>query len=317
MLDGYTRWILFFDMAMAPHPSDAQPIPLRELIGPLKKRVDDGKAIKTIDGDRRVLRVNHLQFTKARSGADVAVFLFSISDLDSADPSFQHIVTGKVRTEAKRPQEGGAVTVHALMRLDPYPQKGHVYQVVYEDVAGLGRSRVQELLRSEFKHISEELDLRYERESGSLVKTRPMVELAGHQSEMLKEALRAGRLLGFELWDDEVKSRGFDEQKYVKRQRRELKISVTPDLTRSEAAQAVEQVKIWGRQNDYGQMRVRWQSPSSSKPEATAFPTAKADAGEAMFVRQVEVRVSTPLPQGCESIRNDLVQEMFKVMEEK
>jgi hypothetical protein len=163
MLDGNTRWILFFDLAMTPHPSDAIPIPLRDVINQLKTRVDGGVCMKLIDRDRRALRINEMKFDRLASRREVAVLLFSISDLDAADPTFQHIKTGKFRTEAKKADEGGAVTVHAVVELDPVKDGSHVYRMAYEDVVGLGRTRIEEILRSEFKAICEGEDLRFRR----------------------------------------------------------------------------------------------------------------------------------------------------------
>jgi hypothetical protein len=139
------------------------------------------------------------------------------------------------------------------------------------------------------------------------------VELSGHQSELLRNAIKEGKLLGFELWDDRVESGGFDERDIVKKQRRELKLSVSPQLSSARYKQAIERVKAWAAKNKYTDMRVRWRDPSVSKPQAVTFPTAKQDAGEALFVKQVEVSVKNPLPQGCDKIRNDLVQRIKEV----
>ena len=316
MQSAFSRWIVFYDLAMTPYPSDAAPIPLRDFVDGLQERVASEEAFKLIDSDRRAIRILEMKRDKLPNDQEVMCLLVSLCDLDSADPAFQNFKTGKLRIPPKEEGEGGAVSVHVVLKLDPVNSDSHIYQMVFEDVIGLGKSKIQEILRHQFKVLSKDLGLFYERESGSQVQTRPMVEMAGHQSEYLKNALKDGQPLGIELWNPRVESKGFDESPEIKNMRRELRISVVKDFNPLDFQNVVAKWKEWGKQNDYTNMRVRWRSPSASKPEAATFPTAKQDVGEALFTRQVEVEVVSSLPQACDTMRGDLLSEMKKVMVE-
>lgn len=315
MLKSNQRSILYFDLAMAPHPSDAPALPLSDFIPYLQKRAADGRAFQVIDNDRRVIRLSDIKPLKTSAGTSAVAMLFALGDRDKADPGFTHFVTGKVRIPKRQKDEAGGLSVHGVVSLKPTTEGGHLYRMVYEDVTGFGRSLIQGFLRSEFKTISDDQELTFEREGKRNVKTRPMVELTGHASDKLKNSLKQGRLLYIELVDYVEGDFGFDEARYVKQARRDMNLSISKELPQGEALTFVEKVKVFARRNGYDAMRVRWRDPAITKPQTAKVDTAKQDAGEAFFIKSSEVNLRNGLPDISATMSNELINKMKDLLE--
>ena len=316
MLRGNLRHILFFDLAMAPYPSDAPPLPLRYFVPHLIDRHAKGSAVQVIENERRVIRLSDIKNVKTSGGADALAMLFCLGDREKAEPGFTHIRTGKVRIARRQEDELGGLSVHAVVSLNPTSSNGHLYRMVYEDVSGFGRTLLQDFLRREFKIISDDNELRFVREGGRELKTRPMVELAGHQSDMLRNSIEQGRLLHLELVSYKEVDLGIDETKYLKSARRDLSFSVSRSLPASESMTLIERVKEYGRKNGYRDLRVRWKDPDLTKPLSANVETARKDAGEALFVKSAEVKLSVSLADICETMSGELIGKMSALLDE-
>lgn len=311
MLRGNQRFILFFDLAMVPHPSDSPALPLDEFIPYLKKRQASDLCFQVIDNERRVIRLSALKEIKLANGTPAVALLFSLGDRDKADPGFTNFKTGKVRIPKRADDEAGGLSVHAVISLKPTQKGGHLYRMVYEDVSGFGRSLIQGFLRAEFKIISDDQGLTFKREgSKEPLKTRPMVELSGHASDRLKDSIKEGRLLHVELINYREKNLGFDESKFIRSVRRDLSLSIGKGLPQGEALKFIEKVKEYARKNDYEAMRVRWKDPQASKAHTAKVDTARADAGEALFVRSAEVTLRQSLPDISDTLSDELISKI-------
>lgn len=308
MLKGKQRFILFFDLAMTPHPSDSPPLPLADFIPHLEKRRDDGVAYQVIDKERRVIRLSDVKTVKLAGGGNAVALLLCLGDRDKADPGFTNFVTGKVRIPPRGKDEAGGLSVHAVIALQPTSRGGHLYRMVYEDLPGFGRTLIQGFLRHEFKEIAEEQGLTFRREgSKEPLKTRPMVEISGHASNRLKDSLRQGRLLHIELINYREQDLGFDEAKYLSSVRRDMSLSVAKELPQGDALTFIEKVKEYAKANEYESMRVRWKEAGAAKPNSAKLDTARKDAGEALFVKYVEVKLEKSLPDICDTMSDELI----------
>lgn len=314
MLQRNQRYVLYFDFSMAPYPSDAPPIGLELLFPELKKRCEAGTAVEIIDADRRVIRLMEAKSVQLDDGSPAMALLLCLGDREKADPGVTNYKTGKVRVLEKEADELGALSVHALVKLQPTSTQGHFYRMVMEDVTGFGRSLVQGFFRSQFKIICDELAFSFKRDNKREIKTRPMVELHGHASQKLKESLSEGRLLQIELIDYVEQDFGFDEAKFIKLARRNMNLSISKKLPEGEALSVVEKVKVWANGQGYDTMRVRWKDSDSTKPQSAKIDTTKQDAGEAFFIRTAEVKFSTPLADISEDISDELINEMKKLV---
>lgn len=314
MLQKNKRHVLFFDLVMAPHPADAPPIELETLMPFLEARCRAKEAVETIDNERRVIRLSEMKRVQLPDGDEAMAMLFCLGDHDKADTGVTHLETGEVRIFEKNEGEVGGLSVHGLIRLKPTKAKGYLYRAVLEDVTGFGRTPIQSFLRSQFKIICDEQEFTFPRDDKRPIKTRPMVELEGHASDKLKNSLKEGRLLHIELIDYAEVDFGMDEGKFLKTARRGLNVSVSRALPQGDALKMVDKLRLWAHRNGYGTMRVRWKEPTSSRPQSAKVDTAKADAGEAFFIKTAEVSFATPLPDICAEMSDELIAEMKKVL---
>lgn len=315
MLLSNQRHILHFDLAMDPFPADAPIIPLEQIIPHLEKRVKAKSAVQVIDDGRRIVRLAEMEPCTVLGDKPGMAFLFSLGDRSKADPGFTDFETGAVRVAKPRAGEAGGLSVHAVASLEPTKPKGQLYRFLYEDVTGFGRAFIQDFLRSQFKIISDEQGLSFEREGKREIKTRPMVRLTGHASDQLKNSLEGGRLLNIELVEYIEDDLGLDESKFFKSVRRNLNVSVSKNLPHGEELEFVERVKAWAKGQGYETMRVRWKEPENKRPLSAQVDTARQDAGEVFFIRSVEVSLSHPLADISETLSKELIKKMCAIMD--
>jgi hypothetical protein len=316
MNKGNLRVVLYFDLAMSPHPSDSPPLPLNDFIHHLERRWEQGVSRQVIDNERRVVRLADIRRVDLRDKTPAVAMLFSLGDKDKAVPGFTNFETGRVRIVPPRAGEAGGLSVHALVCLEPSTKGGHFYRMVYEDVNGFGRSVIQGFLRSEFKIISDEQGLTFRREGGSEVKTRPLVELSGHASDQVKNSLAQGRLLHVELVSYVEKDLGFDEARYIKMARQDISFTIAKSLPEGDGLTLVEKIKVWAFQNGYESMRIRWRDPDMHKPQSAKIDTGRQDAGEALFVKSAEIGLRNSLPDISEQLSDELVKHMATLLED-
>lgn len=314
MLLKNARHVLFFDLAMSPHPADAPVVPFEELYPHLEARAQNQEAVDIIDAERRIVRLLEAKKIKLKDGSEAAALLFCLGDRDKADPGVTNFQTGAVRVFEKEEAEVGGLSAHALIRLSPTKQNGVLYPMMLEDVTGFGRSVIQNFLRGQFRIICDQLDYHFKREGNQKIKTRPMAEMNGHASDQLKNSLDEGRLLNVELVEYIEAKMGFDEAKFIKTARRELSFSISNALPEGDGLKFVEKVKLWAANNGYDTMRVRWKDPEVARTQSAKIETAKQDAGEAFFTKTAEVKVKQSLADICDSISDELVAEMAKHM---
>lgn len=314
MIQANVRHILYFDLAMSPYPSDAEPIPLADLMPHLEKRCSDGKAFEVIDNERRAIRLSATKKYKTGDDKDAVGLLFSLGDKNKAEPGFTNFATGEIRVVKPGKDEAGGLSVHAMLEMVPTHVGGHIYRFLYEDVTGFGRTLIERFLRSQFKLICDDLDTHFLREGGAKVKTRPLVDIAGHASDRLKNSIKQGRLLHVELFSAVTKDWGFDEGKYIKNARQDINISIAKTLPHGDGLTLIEKIKVWAKNNGYESMRVRWREEGVRKPQSAKLDTAKLDAGEALFTKSVELTLGEPLPDISASISEELMKKMLKLV---
>lgn len=315
MLRANLRYILYFDLAMMPYPADAPPLPVADFMPHLEKRVAAGKSFQVIDNERRVIRLSALRRVKTGKGKPGMAMLFCLGDRDKAEPGFTHFVTGKIRVAKREADEAGGLSVHAVLSLEPTTEGGRLYRMVYEDVSGLGRSLIQNFLRSEFKIIAEEQGLSFEREGGKEIKTRPLVELSGHHSDKLKDSLRTGTLQYVELVNYLQDGPKMDESRYIRSARRDMRLSISRSLPQGEQLSFLDKVKNFANKQGYESMRVRWKDEKIQKPQSAKVDTVRQDAGEAFFVKAAEVNLRSALPDISEAMSDELIGRMKGLLE--
>jgi hypothetical protein len=285
------------------------------VIPDLENRCKNGESVQCIDNDRRIIRLTQTKRVKLGNDREGVALLFSLGDRDKADPGFANFETGQIRIERKKENEGGGLSVHAIIELTPTKVRGHFYRVVYEDVTGFGRTLLQGFLRHEFKIICEEAGAKFRRQNNRELKTRPLVELTGHASEPLKKSLKTGQLQYVELIDYVTDDLGMDEGFFVKTARRNLAISISKDQPAGDGLKIIEKIKEWAKKEGYANMRVRWREPTIKKPRSANIEVMKADAGEALFVKNAELHLKYALPDISDHMSDELINKMRELLD--
>lgn len=312
MLHSNHRDVLHFDFAMRPHPPTSDPIPFRELLGALEKLVSTDEASYFRDNERRVVKVSKLQMVKSTGGTEAVALLLMLGDRDRADPGFINFDTGKNRIIKKHENEGGALSAHVLLSLDPTEFKGYVYSLTLEDVPGLGRTLLEDFFRYILRKICKDEDRRWKKDGGE-VQQWPDVEVAAHQSQRLRSALEGGGLQAIELVEYIKADMGFDEAAHVKKKTRRLTINVSREIPKEETMGIIEKVRVYALGENYSEMRLRWKNEAQSKSETAYIPMSRQDVGEALLTRSSEVSLKTILPDCSDDICDELLKKMIEI----
>lgn len=307
MLDSLERFVLLYDLSLKTARKETEFPPLEEIATAIVKRVNEGKAKVVLPeytdgGGAPWLRIKKAQVKKMPSGSKMLILLFSIGDPRAANPSFEHSETAKLRTVQKEEKEGNAVTAHALVSLKD-SRRGR-YKMVVEDIRGLGRTRLRDILAKEFKEISKQYNLAYTNNAGESVETYIIPDLQGHKSEKIGESLKRSTITGVYLIDS-VGREQLDEVDGADITRREIKVVVTK-------ASAIEALRRWGADQQFDRMRIVWNDPKGvGKPERASVDITQKDVQDNYFVKQYKIRVREKLDQASDDIRDDLINAMY------
>ena len=311
MLKKHMRNILYFDFIMKPYPDDAPAINLEELIDYLIVRWKNGLAVEQIDAGKRVIRLLDIKKVSIDNKSAVALLL-CLADADKSDSGVTNIKTGEVRILDKFDDELGCCCAHLLVNLTPTEKDGYIYNAILEDISGLGKTLIQRFMRTQFRNICNEKDYSFRKETNAEVKTRPLVELAGHASDELVQSLKTGSLQYIELNTYQEIDLGFDEGKYLKSCSRKINISVSKNLPQSDTMTLLEKMRTYAKGAGYDTMRVRWKVPSQTKPQTAKIDTDKTDASEAVFIKTSEIQLINPLEEVSSMICDELINSMQK-----
>lgn len=307
MLDSLERYVLLYDLRLRTARKQTEFPSLDELVVALTKRVNGGKSRIELPAYEGSTDAPWLRIKRARvddtNGVKFLQLLFSVGDPRAANPSFEHSETAVLRTVEKLEKEGKALTAHCTIALQENAGKRH--KMMVEDIRGLGRTRLQELLAHEFKAISNEFGLEYTNNSGEQVETYIIPEIEGYRSEKIKDSIGRGTLTGVYLIDTRSKE-SLDEVPNAKIARREIKI----DLTDGSLLSAVAQ---WGAGKKYDRMRLVWNDPEGvGKPERASVDITQNDVQNTYFVKQYKIKLSHPLDEAAPELRDDVLIAMRK-----
>jgi hypothetical protein len=307
MLDSLERYVLLYDLKLRTARREVEFPAMEELALAMKQRVDAGKSRIELPAYEGGSLAPWLRIKKARidthQGKKYLQLLLSVGDPRAANPSFEHSETAALRTVEKLEKEGKALTAHCTIALQEAP--GKRYRMVVEDIRGLGRTRVQELLAHELKALSEEFGLEYTNNSGDQVETYIIPTLEGYRAEKIRDSLKRSTLSG--VWLIDTKSRtALDEVPNAKIARREIKVDVSDKSMLSAVAQ-------WGASKKYDRMRLIWNDPKGAgKPERASVEITQQDVQDTYFVRQYKIKLNTPLDEASTDLRDDVLTAMRK-----
>lgn len=309
MIDAFERFVLMYDLKLRTARVETELPDFRDVAEALLNRVRNKEATLVLrpysgySGEAPWLRIKDAKIV-ANGDREHLALLFSIGDPRAANPVFEHADTAVLREIEKEEREGKAVTAHCLISVKPAQMNRH--RVVVEDIRGLGKTRLREILGSELRAVSLELGMVRTNNAGEDVDTYIIPDLEGHASEKIKESLQRSTLSGVWLIDTNAKGQ-FDEVSGAKIARREIKFEAA-DIG------VIDKLSAWGKDRNFDKMRLVWNDPEGAgKPERASVDITQNDVAETYFVRQRKVKLSDPLPEAVSELREDMIQKMLKV----
>ena len=309
MIDSFERYVLLYDLKLRTARKNIEFPTLSEMAPALVNRVRNNDSYMFLRSDSEDypppwVRIKDAKIVDIAADRQGLALLFSIGDPRGANPSFENSKTAVIRTIEKEENEGKAVAAHCVISLTERPTQR--YRMVMEDIRGLGRTRLRDMLAREIKAISQDYNLEYTNNSDEQVDTYIIPDLEGHKSEKLTESLKRGTISGVQLVDNNS-TQHLDEIDGAKITRRELKVAVA-HVQGQDKTSVLERIKQWAAEKNYDRMKLVWNDPEGAgKPEKAWVETAQQDVQDTYFIKQVKVRVDQPLDEACESLRDDLV----------
>lgn len=281
---------------------------MAELVPEIIQRVKDKKTrleLPAYDEGASVSPWLTLKHAKkiTRNNRDYLAMLFSVGDPRGADPAFEHSTTGNIRIEPKKAGEGKSVTAHGVLALKPHGNNN--YRLLLEDVRGLGRTRLRDLLAKLLRDISEDYGLEYTNNAGKKVATHIIPELKGYASEKISAALKRSTLSGVYLSgpaDPEM-----DEIDGAKATSKQIRFSVSDESV-------LEKVRKWANENRYDKMRITWNDPKGpGKPTSASVDVTQNDVRDTFYVQQRKISLSSELAEACKELSEDMIDKILTV----
>lgn len=307
MQNAKERWVLYYDKHLKPHPEEAPPIPMKEVVDLLFARQQAGESVWLIKQETAALRITDMEIDSRK---ETACLLVQYADTTISDPAFSNLETGQLRVEPKLDGEGVAISSHMVVSLKPTEPRGNVYLTLLEDVPGIGKTKIAPFLTAEFREVCK---FTFVDESKRTRKCRPRVEMAGHVSQSLAQDLEKGVLRGFELIKYQLKEPEFDEPGYTKTEAHILKIKTRKGFSGIEAIGLINRVKEKASKADFTEMRVKYKRVEG-KQLTKPVSTAREDAGDALFARLERIKLESPLPQCSQKIVEEVKSKMTKLL---
>lgn len=309
MLDAYERFVLMYDLTLRSARVSTELPPFSDFVEGLLQRIRAKESILNlrpyIEGSQEApwLRIKDGKIVSNGSAKHLALLL-SVGDPRGANPVFEHADTAALREVEREEREGKAASAHCVISLEPIKLGRH--KVVVEDIRGLGKTRLRDILGSELKAISEKYGLSRTNSAGEEVPTYAIPDLEGYASEDLFESLKRGHLSGVWLIDTNSRS-ALDEVPGARISRREIKIDVQrPEL--------LTQITEWAKGKNYDKLRLVWNDPEGSgRPERASVDITQRDVADASFVRQRKITLKKPIAEAVDRLRDDMIEKMMNL----
>ncbi len=304
-----SRYFVRYDFTLRPQRDKGAPLPLRtageelDVVTVLQRAMADGTAVFNVtEGEDDFVRLTAVE---VRPRSNLIALLFRRST-DGSAPIFENRRTQMLRRSDKREDEIEAYSAHLFIALDsldaPYP----THRAVLEEVPGLGRTYVQELLRRLLRaEVYECTDDR-----GTVGETYTLPVLSGVASETVRSAVAGGGIKYIELVRT-PRLDGLDTAGLIPHPER-LRLSIKSN--RRGSFDIVRQVKEWGNQHDWD--RIRIQVETADDRTRVVEIAREADAADVLFVRSELVEnINPPLEKCSDEVVDSLVSKARRLLE--
>lgn len=283
-------------------PDYADPITMKEIMDKLYVRYQKGECVKLIRNESASLRIKKMEFDHTNN---IVMMLIHYFDKNVSDPVFGHLETGSLRQESKLEGEGIAVSAHLAFSLIPTKDKINYYETILEETPGVNRSRLAEFFTSEFKTVS---DFIFEH-NGSMVHSRPKLNMSGHLSKGLEEDLKEGKFIGIDLIKYESKDQ-LDEDSVLIPKKHILELAVRKGSKVSNNKYIdIVQSTLNRHRGDYDDFIVKFKQKNNRQKSVT-IESRIENAKEVLYTKSEEVQLTFPIDQCVDSFNNEITEKM-------
>lgn len=311
MLSNAYRFVFVLQSYLKPSPAERPYADIKEVANLLLNRVNNGESWKLYSKETVVYRIRQAHIKDNH----YLVLLISCGDKNVSDPSFENFNTGEVRNADRSDDEGQSCAAHMVIDLESLISDKPVNTVFLERVPGLPLTRVQMFLRHEIKQVFQK---KYRDENGKEKKYTATLELDGHASHTLREALQSGTLKHVSLVEHEEKQDGHDEEDYIAEKERHVAMKIKSGITSDKAISAFEHICEHfinpPDADDYDTMIVRIKT-AQGVTKQTALELDEKDVLSKAFYHQERIEDFNPfLESSPTAIRDDVVVKMIDLM---
>ncbi len=314
MLSNAYRFVFVLQSYLKPFPAERPYADIKEVANLLINRVNNGESWKLYSKETMVYRIRQAFIKDNR----YLILLISCGDKNVSDPCFENFNTGDVRNADRAEDEGQSYAVHMVIDLEPLASDKPINTVLLERAPGLSPTKVQMFLRNEIKQVFQK---KYRDEDGKEKKYTATLELDGHASHTLREALQTGTLKHISLVEHEEKQDGHDEEDYIAEKERHVSMKIKPGITSDKAISAFENIYEHfinsPDADDYDTMIVRIKTAQGvTKQMALELDNNEEDVLSKAFYHQEKIEDFNPfLESSPTSIRDDVVVKMIDLMQ--
>jgi hypothetical protein len=305
MLDQSERWISFNETFLEPSPHDADYTEMSVILDLLYEKFQTGECVKMINNNTAALRITDFEIDQENG---IAFILFQYSDKSITNPVFSDLETGELRTEPKLDGEGIAVSAHYVISLKENDVK-NTYVTILENIPGIGRTRLDAFLASEFREICKN-DTSFEYTKNK-IGYRPIPRTLGLATQSLKDDLNNGYLSHISLIKHTNSKSEFDEDGYTKEKSRIIEIKLSDKFNGDDAHKIINLMKKRGFKNGYELMKVKFKN---EKTRTINVETRVEDAFDVLYTRQEKLSFDKLLEQCVISIDLDIKEKMTNYM---
>ncbi|CCU70927.1 hypothetical protein [Thalassolituus oleivorans] len=308
MLDPYERWVLFHALRINTRPEHAPIFILNDVIHNLLGVVNEGEAIKMMNKETASLRIAEMYVRENH-----VEMLIQYADTNATDPSFINMETYELRKVNRLKGEGIAVSGHVVIKREP--EEDGSYQLLIEQVPGLGRSNIGPFFRFMIKAVSKDLfQFADETANNSLKNYEPMASLEDEPSVDFSKEIEEGIIDGIELVQSIPKGHGeFDEDNFFVEKVRTVKISVTKKKVAESWWGTINDLKEKAKRKGYTDFKIRYRK-KEGKSRTVVMGTTVDDIASSAVTKTELIKSNYPLEQCTDTIDEVFMGEMLKLL---
>lgn len=299
------RRIYFFDLTLKKLGKSSHAPTLTEVLDVWKECFDGENAFHARQSGDVLYFISDMRLDEVEQ---TATLLISVIDKAMADAAYGHLDTRETRIIRKEEREGGHLSAHLVISLNPL--KANTHLCLLEGMRRLNASSVQFLLNSLLRkdHKAEPDRFTYPDPSGAKTKAGairripylPLIDLGGHPSEMLIDEIERGviRHLSFIQTKEQ---QPFSDDPYLDEAEFQLKVTVKQNIPQQKRWERIAKA-ITSRKTEFSHGRISFVD-SNHSVRNVEFDTENATIDNTQYVKFRTInKISPPLAEGAARI---------------